>query len=315
MVTQKLSVAESELLLHVAWLSWHRIRHQVYTRFGVRSTEELVSLIIDVSKCKAKDEVVQKFLDVLAEIVGFEAERETERLENLVRDGVRLIPFWSPDYPCELLRYRTGTDYIYPPLLLYARGTYVNLNARPLVAVVGTRRCTSWGRKVAYELGAALAREGFTIVTGLAECIDAEATRGALDAGSIVVGVRPWLVPLSLPAESKTLVTHFSNRVMILAENPWKKLWGSIKQLYFLRNRILAGMAKVVIVVEARPEGGSMHQVVLALKRGKPVIVMRHPDEGSEYWRAYMYYKQRGAHTAVSISDVIALVNHYTEGE
>jgi len=290
-------------LLHIAWLRWPTVKHTIYSFLGVKNTEELIQRIVDVRECRVRSSWLTRFYEALRRVVP-DAKEAQRQLEKLAAEGVWVTPFTSKFYPCELLRYPAHGDYLYPPLMLYRLGVHLNPNEKPAVAVVGTRKCSGEGRRLAREVGRILARHGLILVTGLAECIDAEAAQGAVEEGGIVIGVRPWLKPLSLPQESKRLLSHIHNNLIIVSENPYKTSRGSIKRLYFLRNRIIAGMAKLVIVVEARPDGGSMHQIELALKRGKPVAVYE-PPPGTPYHEAYRQYRGKGAKPFKTLKELV----------
>lgn len=306
------------VLVHAAWRRWREVRERVYRVLGVSNTEELLRSIMDLRGCKPIEDRLVQFFEALKKVVDEHclgtAHREVRWMLSM---GIEIIPFYSSRYPCELLRYRTGTDFIYPPLVLYARNLLVDPNSRPIIAVVGTRRCSEWGRRVAYELGRELASRGIVVVTGLAEGIDASAALGAVEARGYVIGVRPWLEPPSLPEESRRLVERHGDRISLVSENPFKPASSrrAVNYLYYLRNRIIAGMAKAVIVVEARlePHSGSMHQIELALKRGKPVVIMRHPEKDSVYWRAFETYVSRGAVPVQSVEEALSTVKRLVE--
>lgn len=232
--------------------------------------QSLCSKIENLFKTKYRD-----ILDYTVKIVG-----------DLRREGIAFIPFNSPDYPEGLREYRLKGR-LYRPLGLYVKPP-ISLK-RKFIAVVGTRRCSDWGREIARETGRVIASKGFTLITGLAKCIDASAMLGALEVGGLTVGVRPWLKPLTLPSESKRIIERYKERVAVISEH-YEKPPIRPKILYYLRNRIIAGMAELVVVVEARPEGGSMHQITWALKQGKPLAIYEHPDVGSDYYKAYKKY-------------------------
>lgn len=293
-------------LLHVAWLRWSVVRRTVYSLLGVGNTEELIRRVVDVEGCRARSDWLAKLYEALMRVVpgGEEARR---LLGELVAEGVWVTPFFSERYPCELLRYPARGDYLYPPLMLYWLGQRIDPNEKPAVAVVGTRRCSAAGRALAREIGKMLARLGLFLVTGLAECVDAEAARGALEEGGVVIGVRPWLRPLSLPREARQLLGRLGRGLVIVSENPSKPARGSVKRLYFLRNRIIAGMARLVVVVEALPGGGSMHQVELALRRGKPVAI-HEPPQGTPYHEAYKVYREKGAKSFRTLNELEEII-------
>ncbi len=237
--------------------------------------------------------------------MGKDLERATKSVEELYREGVVVTPFFDDYYPRELLRYPASGDFLYPPLLLYWIGLTFNPNEAPIIAVVGTCRCSEHGRKLAYEVGCLIANLGAILCTGLAEGVDNAATRGALEHGGKVIGVRPWLKPLSLPSESKLLLKYLGQGLTITSENPWKFVSRKkdIDRLYFLRNRIIAGMSRLMIVVEAWPDGGSMHQIELALKRGKTVLIFE-PKPGTEYYKAYTEYVSKGAKKISTVEEL-----------
>lgn len=301
------SVEEALLsLLHAAWLRWLRVRRVVYGFLNVGNTEELIQEVMDVKECRVREGMLARLYEALVRAVPKDQVEEARRhLEGLAREGVWVTPFYSRCYPCELLRYPAHGDYLYPPLMLYWLGR-VDPNERPAVAVVGTRRCSSEGRRLAREIGKMAARHELILVTGLAECIDSEAARGALEEGGTVIGVRPWLKPLSVPREAKPLLRSLGDGLAIVSENPLRPS-GNVNRLFFLRNRVIAGMAKLVIVVEAMPGGGSMHQVELALKRGKPVAVYE-PSPDTPYYEAYMQYCRRGAKSFKALEELEEII-------
>jgi len=256
------------------WLEFKRL-------IGVNNVDELIDRILaDRSLLdRVRKVIYTRYRGVLGEAAAL--------AEELKREGVAFIPFYSPDYPEALRRYRLEAP-VYRPLGLYVKPP-VSLRSR-FVGVVGTRDCSEWGRRVAWETGRLVAQAGFTLVTGLAECIDASATLGALEAGGLAIGIRPWLKPLQLPLESRRLLEAYGDRIALASEH-YTKPPVSPKILYYMRNRIIAGMSDLVVVVEARPEGGSMHQITWSIRCGKRLAIYEHPDPKSEYYKAYQKYK------------------------
>jgi DNA processing protein len=270
------------------WLEFRKL-------IGVNNVDELIDRILaDRSLLDWIRKVIYtRYRGVLGEAAAL--------AEELKREGVAFIPFYSPDYPEALRRYRLGTS-VYRPLGLYVKPP-VSLNGR-FVGVVGTRDCSEWGRRVAWETGRLVAQAGFTLVTGLAECIDASATLGALEAGGLAVGIRPWLKPLQLPLESRRLLEAYGDRIALASEH-YIKPPVSPRMLYYMRNRIIAGMSNLVVVVEARPEGGSMHQITWSIRCGKRLAIYEHPDPKSEYYKAYQRYRScSGTVTLKTIEDL-----------
>jgi len=287
-------VNEYELLvlMHAMWRSWLHIRNDIYKALNVKNVESLISKVLDLQKVEPRKDQLNALLRAITKTLN-DVSWAREELSKLRDLKVQVIPFFSPFYPRELLKYQAqGSEYIYPPLVLYTTYANFNLNEKPIIAVVGTRRCSIEGRNLARQIGQLIASKNFRLATGLAEGIDIEATLACLEKGGQVVGVRPWLIPIF--KEANKLKKTYENNLMLIAENPWKPKDINIKKLYFLRNRIISGMARLVVVVEAMPNGGSMHQIELALKRGKPVAIYK-PRQGTPYWKAYEKYVKKDA--------------------
>lgn len=180
--------------------------------------------------------------------------------------GVQVLVPGSEGWPPSLL------DDPEPPALLFARGD-IGAMARPCVAVVGTRRCTATGRSIARELGHELASVGVGVVSGLALGIDGAAHEGALAAA----GAAPIAVVGSghdhvYPRRNGVLWERLATEGLLLSEYP---LGTPPERWRFpARNRILAGLVDVVVVVESHVRGGSMHTVESAMERGRTVLAV-----------------------------------------
>lgn len=181
--------------------------------------------------------------------------------------GVEVCWRGGDDYPAPFLHDPE------PPALLCLRGSLGALD-RPRVAIVGTRRCTRYGREVAAEVGRDLASAGVAVVSGLAAGIDAAAHRGALAApgGAPPVGVVGTGLDVVYPASSADLWRSVPERGLLLSEAP---LGASGDRWRFpARNRLVAALADVLVVVESRQRGGSLYTVDEALRRDRPVLAV-----------------------------------------
>ncbi len=159
-----------------------------------------------------------------------------------------------------------------PAPVLFRRGRVPD-PAAPAVAIVGTRRCTPTGRSVAMELGSELAAVGVTVVSGLALGIDGAAHRGALAAnGAPVVGVVGSGLDVVYPRGNRDLWEAVSAAGTLLGEAP---LGAEPEGWRFpARNRLLAALADVAVVVESKRAGGSMHTVEEAVRRSVTVMAV-----------------------------------------
>ncbi|MGH9264563.1 MAG: DNA-processing protein DprA [Acidimicrobiales bacterium] len=160
-----------------------------------------------------------------------------------------------------------------PPALLFARGDAAAVAGRR-VAVVGTRRCTRYGREVAYELGRDLAGAGVRVVSGLALGVDGAAHRGALSAagGAPPVAVVGSGLDVVYPRSHGSLWEEVATSGLLLSEaplgarpEPWR---------FPVRNRVIAALAEVVVVVESAEKGGSRHTVDAAAARDRLVMAV-----------------------------------------
>ncbi len=177
--------------------------------------------------------------------------------------GIRTFVAGDPEWPPVLL------DDPEPPAILFACGHRLRADA-PAVAIVGTRRGSAYGRRIAWQLGASLAELGVTVVSGLALGVDAAAHEGALSvAGAPPVAVVGSGVDVVYPARNASLWSRLAENGTILSEaspgtdpSPWR---------FPARNRIIAGLSSAVVVVESHARGGSLITVDEALERGVPV--------------------------------------------
>jgi len=181
--------------------------------------------------------------------------------------GVDVIVPGDPDWPAAL---EEDPD---PPVLLL---TSAPLPTGPAVAVVGTRRCTGYGRAVAARLGAELAEAGVVVVSGLAAGIDAAAQRAAYDTGTApVVGVIGSGPDVIYPRRNERLWRDLAAGGVLVGETP---AGGQpLKWRFPARNRIIAALSDIVVVVESRTAGGSMHTVDAAQERARPVMAVPGP--------------------------------------
>jgi DNA processing protein len=188
-----------------------------------------------------------------------------------VEAGVGVTYLGAPDYPVAL------RDDPQPPGVLFWRGDLAAL-ARRCVAIVGTRRCTHYGREVAYELGRDLADAGVCVISGLALGIDGAAHLGALAAAAGAagpVGIAASGVDVPYPQRHTGLWRSVVAAGAILSETAP----GEPAQAWRFpaRNRIIAGLAGALVVVESRAGGGSMLTVAAALARGLQVLAVPGP--------------------------------------
>lgn len=141
-----------------------------------------------------------------------------------------------------------------PPQVLYAEGD-LSLLARPRVAIIGSRRPSAYGVRMAYEAAKALAGQGAVVVSGMAIGLDARAHRGALDAGGGTIAVLGAGIDQDLPLTNRELLRETRARGLVLSEYPPgtpPAPWNFPK-----RNRIIAALSQCLLVVEGKVKGGT----------------------------------------------------------
>jgi DNA processing protein len=158
-----------------------------------------------------------------------------------------------------------------PPTLLYVRGQAALLNT-PSLAVVGSRNATRQGLQTAEAFAKALAGYGLTIVSGLALGIDAAAHQGALAAGGNTVAVIGTGVDRLYPARNRDLAVAIAKHGAIISEFPLGT--PAVAANFPRRNRIISGLSRGVLVVEAAPESGSLITARLAAEQGREVFAI-----------------------------------------
>ncbi|HWD55713.1 MAG TPA: DNA-protecting protein DprA [Acidimicrobiales bacterium] len=217
--------------------------------------------------------------------------------------GINVVLQSHPNYPKRLL------GWPHAPAVLFCRGNSAVLNDRPTVAVVGTRSPTRYGIGVSAQLGAELSATGVSVISGLALGIDGAAHEGACGAGAPPIAVLAGGVGEPYPVRHRRLWERVSELGTVVSETPeGMKLE---KWRFAVRNRLMAALSDVVVVVESRHQGGSRHTVDAAMYLSKPVGAVPGSIRSlaSEGTNALM---SEGAFPVCSVTDV--LVALFREG-
>jgi DNA processing protein len=204
----------------------------------------------------------------------------------------------SHNYPSELLDLST------PPDPLYAMGAASALT-RPRIAIVGTRNSTAYGERMARAVTRALVRAGVSVVSGMARGIDGAAHRTAMEEGGNTVAVLGTGVDVPYPVGHRQLHRSIAERGLVLSENPpgAKAHQGAFPK----RNRIIAALAPVTIVVEAGFRSGALNTASQALDLGRVVAAVPGPID-SEQSKGSNQLLRDGAVVIASVADALALL-------
>lgn len=189
-------------------------------------------------------------------------DHEMERVE---RAGVQAVTLADPAYP-RLLR-----EIPSPPLVLYVRGS-LTPDDKQAIGVVGTRRASAYGREMARNLSADLARAGLTIVSGLARGIDAIAHQTTLDTGGRTIAVLGSGVDVIYPPEHRRLAAQVAEQGAVVSEFPLGTPPDGPN--FPVRNRIISGLSIGVVVVEAPRRSGALITADFAADQGRTVYAV-----------------------------------------
>ena len=224
-------------------------------------------------------------------------------LETATRLGLTYVPWGDPDYPAFLA---VIPD---PPIGLWVLG---RLPDAPSVAIIGSRAASSAALEIAHGLAAALARRGVCIVSGLARGCDGRAHQGAVDAGGQTVAVLGSGVDLIYPSEHQGLADAIVGRGAIVSEFPPGT--PPLPHHFPLRNRIISGLSRAVIVVEAGEKSGSLVTAGCALEQGREVMVVPGPVLSGRNRGAHALLRD-GATLVESAEDVLRALAGMLSGD
>ena len=237
--------------------------------------------------------------DIEAIVESKDKQRITVEIEEIISKDIKMIPINSREYP-ELLKQIDN-----PPYIIYKKGE-VDLN-RPCIAIVGSRKCSEYGYTMAYEIAKGLSKAGVTIVSGLAIGIDAAAHKGALEKGT-TVAVLGNGSDIYYPPSNAQLQKQIEFQGCTLSEYP---LGTNPHPGFFpARNRIISGLCRGVLVVEAAERSGSLITANLALEQGRDVFAV----PGNAWSKMSMGSNkiiQLGAKLVINSDDILEEIQQY----
>ncbi|MFL5619601.1 MAG: DNA-processing protein DprA [Gemmatimonadaceae bacterium] len=191
-----------------------------------------------------------------------------------------------------------------PPRRLWARGDLAILDC-PTVAIVGTRRATAYAERVTRQLATTLARAGACVISGLARGVDAAAHRGALEVAGATTAVLGTGLDVCYPKAHASLQRDIGVRGLLLSELPPDD--AAHRGSFPKRNRIIAALARVTIVVEAGVKSGALITATHALEMNRTVAAVPGPIDVPQSQGSNELLRD-GATVLASMSDVLALL-------
>lgn len=223
-------------------------------------------------------------------------------LRDCARQNIRVISMEETDYPAPL------RDLADAPIVLYVRGTMPDWENTISVGIVGTRRATSYGLNASRWLAANLAHAGCTIVSGMALGIDGQANLGALEADGTTVAVLGCGADVCYPPAHKELMARIIEHGAVITEYPPGT---EPKSYHFpMRNRIMSGLSRGVIVIEAPAKSGALITADRALEQGRDVFAVPGNINSPQSAGTNRLLREGGAELVTCAADVLA---HYPE--
>ena len=211
--------------------------------------------------------------------------------------GIAAVAAGEPRYP-DVLEVLPDA-----PPVLWALGD-LSLLDLPMVAIVGTRRCTAYGERIARDLATAFARRGVCVISGLARGIDAAAHSACLDAGGRTIAILGTGVDIPYPSAHRALHARVAREGLLLAEPlPGR---GPVPGCFPRRNRLIAAIAPALIVVEAGVRSGALITARIALDLGRTIGAVPGPIDSSQSAGSNLLLRD-GAIVIAEIADALAL--------
>ena len=252
------------MLIHWIWLSTRsgmgdRTRCALLQHFS--DAEEIFYASPD-----AYGEINQLKEEAVASLLDKDLTGAAKILEQCSKKGIHILCWPDAAYPGKL---RNIAD---PPVVLYYKGSLPDFDSLPTIGVVGTRQASAYGLTTAKRMGYQIATCGGVVISGLASGIDGTAMRGALTAGTPVVGVLGSGVDVIYPASNRPLFADVERNGCLLSEFPPET--PPYKQNFPRRNRIISGLSCGVLVVEAPEKSGALITARDAADQGRDVFVV-----------------------------------------
>lgn len=196
-----------------------------------------------------------------------------------------------------------------PPMMLYVKGR-ISLLSKPSIAVVGSRNATAQGVANAEKFSQALSEADLTIVSGMALGIDSAAHQGSLRGSGSTVAVIGTGADIVYPARNRTLAHHIAQDGCIVSEYPLSM--PAIASNFPRRNRIISGLARGVLVVEAAAQSGSLITARMAIEQGRDVFAIPGSIHSPLSKGCHQLIKQ-GAKLVESAQDILEELKHYKD--
>ncbi|MFN8577756.1 MAG: DNA-processing protein DprA [Candidatus Sericytochromatia bacterium] len=221
--------------------------------------------------------------------------------ELLNKENIKAITLVDEDYPFMLKQMHD------PPFVLYYKGIFDKNRLNKCIGMVGTRKPSYSGKKTAYKISFELAQNNITVVSGLALGVDTESHKGALKADNgYTIAVLGSGVDHIYPSSNKNLYYEIMEKGMLISEYPPETLPDSWR--FPARNRIISGLSKGVVIVEAAEKSGALITADFALEQGKEVFAIP-GDINNPMSKGPNNLIKQGASIVTDVNDIISNFN------
>ncbi|MBI2095475.1 MAG: DNA-protecting protein DprA [Candidatus Omnitrophica bacterium] len=229
--------------------------------------------------------------------LGSEAflDRAAEEIKTAGDHGVEIVTFFDARYPADL------KEIFDPPILLYVQGDLPE-EGLPEIAVIGSREASLYGARMARSIARGLAAAGAAVVSGMARGVDSQAHEGALEADGVTVAVLGGGLSRLYPPENRRLAARIAKKGAVISEYPMRRF--PEPGNFPVRNRIISGLSRAVVVVEAREKSGALITVDAALEQGRDVFAVPGNADSARSRGTNRLLKQ-GAKLAESAEDIL----------
>lgn len=222
-------------------------------------------------------------------------------VSRMAHGGVRVLVPGDPEFPTQLL------DLPEPPLALWVRGPVdLRVSALRSVSVVGARACTAYGERATAALAGGLAEAGWSVVSGAAFGIDAAAHRAALAVDGPTVAILACGIDVAYPRAHDALLCRIGDTGAVISELPPGSL--PLKHRFLARNRLIAGLSRGTVVVEAARRSGAIATANRALELGRVLMAVPGPITSMASSGTNLLLHEQSARAVSSSEEVTGLI-------
>ena len=277
-----LSILNLKPIEKIKLINYYKSPKKIYNaRFNknksITNNEKISSLLFNTQKIKEAEEVLRYCLKNNITIIKYTDFQYSNRLKNIY------------DYP----------------ILLYAKGNVSLLNSKCIVSIVGTRKCSEYGKYITEKFSFLLSRNGYTIASGMANGVDSYAHKASIKVEGKTIAVLGSGIDYIYPKENKNLYMEIlKNNGLIISEYSPKTR--PIPNFFPMRNRIISGISDKILITEAGKKSGSIITANIGIDQGKDVYAIP-GNITNKYSEGTNELLKDGAILVTSIEDIINL--------